>query len=770
MGSIVFGRKKHNTNKQIRCRSVIFTALFLFISASLTVFASESEEAMPLIKLLEIKGVKKIEEESMRAKIKSKVGDPLSQKFIRSDIETLYGLGYFDDVRVEIELFEDGIKLIFLFKEKPAIVSIDFQGNNEIETDDLKEKITITPGAIANQLLIADNAERIISFYQSEGYWRAKVLPVTRYISEDKVALTFQIEEGQEVTIDEIIIVGNKNVSAGDIKDAMETKERWFFSFITGSGIYKKDEIKADIERIRELYHSRGYIYVVIAEPEITLSRDKTELYIKISISEKDQYKIGEVSLSGNTVFKSTKLYEYIETTPGKIFNRSALRNDIDNILDLYMERGYARADIDPLIEINDKEKLVDVVFSITEGEIYRIGRIEIRGNEKTRDKVIRREIRLDEGDIYNHKLLKRSRQRLANLNYFKSVDLVTKPSRGEKLIDIDVKVEEKLTGMLTIGGGYSSVDKFIVMGEIMQANLFGKGLYLKIRADLSASRKNYNISLRDPWFMDKPISASVSIYNETFEYPDYDKDAIGASVGFGKELSEYVRANITYNFENVKISGISEDASTLIKEQAGSKITSSISPAIWRDTRDNYLDPTSGSRNALYTTYAGIGGDNYFGKVLVDSIWYFPVIWNTTFSVRGRVGYASGFPGKKLPLYERFYVGGINTVRGLGFGEGGPRDEEGEKIGGKTEIIFNTELIFPIEENINLKGVLFFDAGRSFDKTEYVSLGKLRPTTGFGLRWLSPFGPIRLEWGFNLSQKSDESSSKIEFTMGGLF
>ena len=766
----MFGGEKHNTNKLMRCCSVIFMALFLFILVSLTVYASESEEAVPLIKLLEIKGVKKIEEESMRTKIKSKVGDPLSQKSVRSDIETLYGLGYFDDVKVEIEPFEDGIKLIFIFKEKPAIISIDFQGNKEIETDDLKEEITITPGAIANQLLIADNAERIISFYQSEGYWRAKVLPVIRNISEDKVALTFHIEEGQEVTIDEIIIVSNKNVSADDIKDIMETKERWFFSFITGSGIYKKDEMKADIERIEELYHSRGYIYVVVAEPEITLSQDKTELYIKISISENDQFEIGEVSLSGNTVFKSTELYEYIETTPGKIFNRSALRNDIDNILDLYMERGYARADIDPVIEINAKEKLVDVVFSITEGEIYRIGRIEISGNKKTRDKVIRREIRLDEGDIYNHKLLKRSRQRLVNLNYFKSVELATIPSIGEKLIDVDVKVEEKLTGMLTIGGGYSSIDKFIVTGEIMQANLFGKGLYLKLRADLSASRKNYNISLRDPWFMDKPISASVSIYNETFEYLDYDKDALGVSVGFGKELSEYVGANIVYNFENVKIFGITEDASTLIKEQEGKKITSSISPAIWKDTRDNYLDPTSGSRNALYTTYAGIGGDNYFGKVLVDSIWYFPTIWNITFSVRGRVGYASGFPGKKLPLYERFYVGGINTVRGLGFGEGGPRDEEGEKIGGKTEIIFNTELIFPIEENMNLKGVLFFDAGRSFDKTEYVSVGKLRPTTGFGLRWLSPFGPIRLEWGFNLSQKSDENSNKIEFTMGGLF
>lgn len=753
-------------------RGVIFFIIIAFISVSMSdaINAAETEESTPVIKSLEIKGNKKIEEETIQAKIKSRVGNSFSQQTVQNDIKTLYGLGYFDDIKVEVESFEDGIKLIFAIKEKPTIVSIDFQGNKNIKTDDLKEKITITPGAFANQSLIQDNIEKIIMHYQSEGFWQAKVLPVVRNISEDSVALTFQVNEGTEVTIDKIIIEGNKNISSKDILKAMETKERWFFSFITGSGIYKKDELKTDVERIRQLYHSKGYIYVVISEPEVTLNSKKDKLDIKISVSEGEQFKVGEVSINGNTIFSSTELYQHIKTSTGKIFNRTALRDDIDSILDLYLEKGYAMADINPLVDVDAKERLVKVLFSITEGDIYKVGQIEISGNEKTRDKVIRREIRLDEGDTFNNKLLKRSYQRLTNLNYFETVELVPQPHPEKKLVDIDVKVKEKLTGMLTIGGGYSSVDKFMVMGEITQSNLFGKGLSLKVKAELSSIRTNYNISIRDPWFMDKPVSALFSIYNESFQYPDYYKKSTGGSVGFGKELSEYVAGNITYNFEDVEISGIKGNAATIIKEQEGKKITSSISPSIWRDTRDNYLDPTSGTRHALYTTYAGIGGDNYFGKLLADSVWYFPAMWGTTFSLRGRAGYASGLPGETLPLYERFYVGGINTVRGLGFGEAGPRDEQGEKIGGKTELIFNAEYIFPIEKNIKLKGVVFFDAGRSFDKTENVSISALRPTTGFGFRWLSPFGPIRLEWGYNLSRKSDEGSNKIEFTMGGVF
>jgi outer membrane protein insertion porin family len=751
-------------------RFKIFTVILLFILLLRFHISPVFAESAPLINSIVLEGNRRVGNDTIFAKLKSRVGDPFSKIAVQEDIKRLYALGYFDDIRVEIDPFEGGIKLLFIITEKPYISSIDFQGNKEYEAKDLREKIAITSGAIANLPLITDNVQKLVSFYQSEGYWLVKVLPVIRKISKDAVALTFQIDEGPKVVIKDIVIEGNKAISSKKIKKAMKTKERGIFSFLTGTGIYLREQIRADMERIRELYQNSGYLYAAVSEPELTLSPDKRKLSLKILISEGEQYRIGELKITGNKVLPSFQLFRNLTIASGQIFDRSALRSDIDKLLDLYMEEGYAQADIDPLIDVNAKDKLANITLSVNEGSIFRIGRIEISGNTKTRDKVIRREMRLDEGDIFNKKLLKRSYQRINNLNYFESVDISPYPRAEEKLIDLNVKVKEKLTGMLSLGGGYSSVDKFMVMGEITQGNLFGKGLYLKLKADLSARRTNYNISLRDPWFMDKPISASISLFNESYEYPDYDKKSTGGAIGFGKELSEYVAGNITYNLESVEITNISEDSSSTIKEQEGRKLTSSISPSVWEDTRDNYLDPSSGYRHTLYTTIAGLGGDNYFVKGLADSVWYFPYRWGTTFSLRGRLGYATGFAGKELPLYERFYVGGINTIRGLGFGEAGPRNAEGEKIGGNLEAILNAEYIFPLIEDLKVKGVVFFDYGSSFDKDDKFSLSDMRKTTGLGFRWISPFGPLRLEWGYNLEPKKDESGSKLEFSIGGFF
>lgn len=753
-----------------RDKYFIIILIFLFFVSSLFSIAAASEEDLPLIKLIEIRGNKKIEGETISGKIKSRIGEQFSEDVVQQDIKKLYSIGYFDDIRTEIEQFEGGLKLIFIFKEKPTIVSIDFQGNKEFKTDDLKGKISITPGAIASPFLITDNVNKVISFYQSEGYWDAKVIPVTREISDDAVALTFQVTEGDKAVIKTITISGNKALSEKMIKKAMKTKERGLLSFLTNSGIYNKEEIEIDIERIKELYHSKGYITASISEPEITFNTDKTKIYIKISVSEGSQYKVGEFVIKGNTVFSTPAILKSVETAPGKIFNKTALREDIDKILALYSEKGYARADVDPLINVDNEGKAANITLSIIEGDIYRVGKIEISGNTKTRDKVIRREVRLDEGDIFNSKLLTRSYQRINNLDYFETANITSKPRAEEKLVDLNIAVKEKLTGMMSVGGGYSSIDKVMFMGEVTQRNLFGKGLSLSFKANLSSIRTNYNISLSDPWFMDKPISATFNLYNESFQYPEYDKKSNGVSIGFGKELSEYVRGNINYTLEEVEITDITADASSLITSQEGKKVTSSVSPSVAIDTRDNYLDPTTGSRNALHTTFAGIGGDNYFAKGLIDSSWYFPVTRGITFNIRGRFGYASGFSGKELPLYERFYVGGINTVRGLGFGEAGPRNEKNEKMGGNKELIFNTEFIFPIEKEIKLKGVVFFDAGRAFDDNEDISFADLRLTSGAGFRWMSPFGPIRLEWGYNLDRQFDEGSSKIEFSMGSLF
>jgi outer membrane protein insertion porin family len=753
---------------RLQHKACLFVSLALFISVLSFFTGPAYSDTGPLIKMIEVEGNSKISNATILSKIRSRVGNAFSKNTVQDDIKKLYGIGYFDDVRVEIDSFEGGVKLIFIFTEKQTIVSVDFQGNTEFETKDLKEKITLTAGAVANLSLITDNIQKVISFYHSEGYWLVNVVPVIREVSPDSVALTFQVEEGPKVVIKQITIEGNKALSVKQIKKVMKTKKRWFLSFIFGTGIYMKEQIKEDIERIKQLYHNNGYLYVSVSEPEIMLTPDRKKLSLSISISEGDQFRIAELKVEGNTVFPESEVINAIELSSGQIFNRGQLREDIDKVLDMYMEKGYAMADINPLVDINNQEKTADITVSIKEDSIYRIGKINISGNVKTRDKVIRREVRLDEGDIFNRKLIKRSYQRINNLDYFENVDLRPLPKPEEKVVDLDVEVEEKMTGMLSIGGGYSSVDKFMVMGEVTQANLFGKGLYLKLRTDFSSSRKNYNLSVINPWFMDRPISASFSIYNEQFEFPDYDKQSTGGSIGFGKELSEYVGGNITYSLEEVTITEVLDGASFLVTEQIGTKITSSISPSIWKDTRDNHLDPSSGERHSLRSTIAGLGGENYFVKGLVDSIWYFPAPLNTTFSIRGRLGYATGFNKEILPLYERFYVGGINTIRGLGFGEGGPRNSEGEKIGGNFESILNAELIFSILKDIKLKGVIFADYGGAFDKDDEFGIDDLRYTVGFGFRWMSPFGPLRLEWGFNMNPKPDESDNKIEFSMGG--
>jgi outer membrane protein insertion porin family len=743
------------------------TFCFLFVLLFFCAGAAPAQES-PLVNKIEIRGLKRIEEGAVKSKISQKTGEPLSQEKISEDIKSIFTMGYFDDVRVEVETFEGGVKLIYVVKEKPTIIKIDFQGNEKVEDSKLKEKITLSPGSIADTVLIQDNASRLKKFYEEEGYLLANVVPVIKKVSENEITLTYQIDEGKKIRIDEIKITGNKNISSSKIRKAMETKKWWIFSFLTSSGYYKKDRMEQDVSRIQNLYFDNGYIKAVIDEPEISVDQENREMTISINVSEGAQYKISSVGVSGNTVYSDAVIKNKLSIEPGEVFSKRRLEKDIGEISDLYTQNGYALVSVTPDLVPDDKDDTVKVVLNIDEGGKYEIGRIEISGNTRTRDKVIRREIRVDEGETYDSTKLKRSYERINNLNYFETVEFLPKPKYEEKVVDLEVKVKERPTGFLSVGGGYSSIDKFIATADLTQGNLFGRGQYLKLKGELGGRSSLYEISFRDPWLFDRPISLSTGIYKTTREYIDYDKDAFGVYLGLGKSLSEYWRGDISYNFEKAKISNISDDASLIIRDQEGTKTTSSITPKFIRDSRDNYLDPSRGSRNVFSFTFAGIGGSNAFIKGTIDSGWYFPV-GPTTFMVRGRFGYATGIFGEELPLYERFYVGGIYTIRGLGWGDAGPRDEAtGDPIGGTEELIFNTEFIFPILTEIKLKGVVFFDAGNSYD--DFDEFGTLRYTTGTGIRWISPIGPIRIEWGYNLDQKPDESSNKFEFAFGSFF
>lgn len=747
-------------------KGVVSVAILLL--TALIISTSFAEE-LPMVTAIGVKGLKRIEEGSIKAKVSQKIGEPLSQEKTTEDIKTIYKMGYFDDVKVEIDPFEGGIKVTYVVKEKPTIVRVEFQGNKKFKDDDLKDKIALTTGAISDVTLINDNASKLKKFYEDEGYYLAKVVPVVRKSEEGEVAVTYQIDEGQKVKIKEIKIEGNKAISASKIKKAMKTTERGMFSFILGGGYYKKDVMRADLERIKDLYYNNGYIKVTVGEPNIQLTDDKEGMKIGIQVSEGEQFKVSSVEIAGNKAFSEGELRKLIKLSPKTIFNKEILRKDVVSITDQYSNNGYALVAVSPDLIPSEETKETKVVYRIDEGDKYRIGRIEISGNTKTRDKVIRREIRLDEGDTFNASALKRSYERLNNLQFFEAVEVAPKPKPEEKLVDLDVKVKEKPTGFLSVGGGYSSVDKFVAMVDITQGNLFGKGQYIKLRGTLGGRSSFYELSFRDPWFMDKPISFGTSIYKTTRKYGNFERKATGLEVSFGKSFWEYWGASIAYNLEKATIYNVKSNASSTIKDQEGTKTTSSISTSVGRDTRDNYLDPLKGSKNTAGLTFAGLGGTNAFLKGLLDSSWYFPMFDVTTIHLRGRAAYATGLFGKKLPLYERYYVGGIYTVRGLGYGDAGPKDPNGEAIGGEKELVFNAEYIFPIVQEYKFKGLVFFDAGRAYATGETFG-SDLRYTTGAGIRWVSPIGPIRIEWGYNLDKRAGESSSKVEFTFGSFF
>lgn len=736
------------------------------------VFSQETapEEEVINVKVIEVKGNKKIEESTIRAKLVIKVGDAFSPARIKEDIKNLYKLGYFEDIKVSTEGYEGGLKLTFLVVEKPIVRDVQFDGNKKLETDKLREKITIPPNSLLNQQLIADNSEKLRQYYEEEGYYHVEILPIVKTVTRDEAVVTYQIKEGSKVTLGKVEFEGNKALGARKIRKVMSTQEWWLFSWFDQSGVYKKDYLQYDLENIKALYHNNGYIFVQVGEPRVSFNKDKTKVYVKIPIQEGDQYKIGTMKFKGNTLYAEKELQARLKQKSGDVYSREKMSKDITAVTDLYGEKGRAFVNVVPVVDTDTQKKTVALTLDVDEGEEVSIGRINISGNVKTRDKVIRREIRLDEGDKYNSSKLRRSQERLRNLNYFETVDIAQNRQPGKPAIDLDVKVKEKPTGYLSVGGGYSSVDKMVAMGEISQGNLFGRGEVLKFKGEFGSRRTSYNLKFVEPWLMDKEISSGFNLYKDSRENQSYTRSSTGGNIFIGKTLGEYWSHGASYTYEKVKLDEISPDASQWIKDQEGNKTNSSIGYHIGRDSRDNNLAPTSGSRNGIALEFAGLGGDYKFYKAVGDSSWYFPVIWDTTIHLRGKVGYVGGYSGESIPIGERFFAGGINSLRGFRYGYVGPKDPNtGDYVGGTKELIMNAEYIFPLVPESKLKGVVFFDAGNVYGSGENFA-SDLRYDAGAGIRWLSPVGPLRLEWGYNLDSKEGERKSVLEFTIGSYF
>lgn len=754
-------------------RAVLFICLIFCLFLFFTVRYISAAEKETRIKSIEIKGNRRIETETIRARIKIQEGDLFSIGTVREDLKTVYQMGYFDDVSIDSEEINGEVRLIFLVKEKPIITDIVYHGNKEIEREKLNEKVTIKVESFIDNQQIRENINKIIRYYQEEGFYKAKATPVIKVLSDDKVSLIFYIEEGGKARIGDISFEGNKEIGSRRLKRSITSSEyKWIISYFSGSGVFKKDLVDNDVENIRELYLNNGYIQIQVGQPKVVLSEDKKWFTLTFPIIEGDRFTIREINFKGNKIISAKRLKEGLASKGGDIVRRDLLRKDVSMITDLYGEKGYVFATAVPQMATNLEAKSVDIIIDINEGNQVKIREINIYGNDKTRDKVIRREMKVAEQDIVNTKNLKRSFQKLNNLNFFETVEITPEPVEKE-MMDLNVRVKEKSTGSFSIGGGYSSVDRLVALTDITEGNLFGRGQLLKGRVELGKRRTLYNITFKEPYLFDYPVSGTFDLFNQRRDFDLYKEKREGGGVALGRSFTEYIGGSLSYKLERLDIFDIVSEAPLRIKEQEGESVTSSLGLSLYRDSRDYFFDPHAGSRNFVSFQYAGgfLDGDNEFIKTIGDSSWYYNLIFDTVFSVHGRIGYATGVSGNELPIGERFFVGGMNTIRGFKFGGAGPVDAAtGDIVGANKMLVFNAEYTFPLVQEAKIKGVFFFDAGKGFDDNEHLSLNHLRYSTGGGIRWISPVGPLRLEWGYNLNRRPGERQSQMEFSIGTLF
>jgi len=744
-----------------------------------------AQPAPPKVATIEIRGNKKIELPAIQGRLTLKPGDPYTPENVRGQIKILYETGYFEDVQVETESTPQGIAVAFLVREKPFITEIVFDGNEELSDDKLKEKITIKSQAFLDQQQAKESAEKIRLAYQEDGFFNAQVIPVVQTLDEDRKRLTFFIKEGEKAKVKKVNFEGMRAASKDEMFKVMATREwvPWHGlitqlklpSFLSDAGVLKREEMNNDVERIREVLLNKGYLNAQVGLPGVELSEDKKWFVVTYAVLEGEPFTVAEVGFRGNTVFEEPELRDKMKIKPGEIFQRQKIRDEITRLTDLYGSKGYAFADIVPNVNPNPEERTATIILNIKEGEMMRIRQINVNGNDKTKDNVIRRELRVDEQDVIDTPSLKRSFQRLNNLNFFETVEILPQQVDVDK-VDLNVRVKEKPTGQFSIGGGFSTLDKLVAIADITEGNLGGNGWMGRIRGQLGQQRTLGLITFRNPYLNDSLTSMQVDVYRSMTNYITYFEKKSGASLTFGRWLSEYVTGSFSVMAEQLNFTDPNSNClinpELIICQQLGDQTTTGFRTSLARDTRDYYLDPRTGWRTSvgfdLGTPY--LGGTNNFYKYYLDVIKYTPLPYDTRFSFHARYGVAEGLGDKPVPLTELFFVGGINTMRGFVFGRAGPVDPiTYSLLGAAKELIFNNDFIFTISQEAKLNGVIFFDYGKGFAANEPVSFD-LRSAAGLEGRWISPFGPLRAAYGINLSPREGERKGVFEFTIGSLF
>jgi outer membrane protein insertion porin family len=741
-------------------------AMVLLVLLLLPGWSRGADEGIARITVL---GNVKIEEGVIRAAVRSREGGPFSNDQVREDLRSIFGLGYFTDVQVDIKETPKGKEVIFVVVEKPSIREIVITGNQKVKTDDIKEKMTLASRSILNPEKVKENAEGIRRYYFSQGYYGVTVESKIDSTETNEAVVTFKINEGPKGSIKKVVFKGNRKLKAKDMKRVMATKERNLLSVLTKTGVLDEDVLKNDVQLLTAFYFDHGYLDAKISEPRIDL-KDPKNIRIEIEIEEGNQYRFGEIDFKGDLLTTREALFKALKIRRDQVYSTSAVRKDVAALTEVFANRGYAYAEVTPSSKVDAEKRIVDVTFEIEKKKQVAFERIQIVGNTKTRDHVVRREVQVGEGELYSAKQMSRSRERLKRTGYFKEVELTTSQGSSDERINLEVKVEEAQTGSVTFGVGYSSLDKVVGQATLAERNLFGMGYSAAIRFRLGTITRDVRLSLTDPYFLGYNFSAGTELYHESHDYDTYSYKIIGAALRAGKELSDHLKLEGMYKLENVNIYNFSYNATKIVREEAGKRTASAVAATLTYDDRDDFFNPRTGGKHSFTLQNSGgpLGGDTEFIKTVAETSWLFPTSATTVLNLRGKMGTIWTYGGSHLPIYEKFFVGGIGTVRGFDYGTAGPMDRNKEPLGAKHMFSGTAEWTFPMSREIGLKGAFFWDVGKGFDDIK--DLTPLKTGVGFGLRWRSPFGPISIDIGFNPIPKDREKTKVIEFSGGSSF
>ncbi|MDH5477093.1 MAG: outer membrane protein assembly factor BamA [Nitrospinota bacterium] len=729
------------------------------------------------IKEVRIEGTVRADQNTVRYYIQSQPGQKFDRARISSDIRKVHSLGYFDGVKVDVKDSEGGLVVTFIFREKPYVKEIIITGSEEVEKSVVLFKLRTKKSAFFMREFLPWDRQRIKNLYRDKGFYFTEVETTIHQLDNNQVNVEHVIKEGNKINVGKVAFRGNKKFPDYKLREVVSTKATTWTSLFSSDGSFKKDALKGDRLLLETYYNEHGYIQVSVGEPKVEIDKEKRKIYIIFPITEGERFLTGKIEIKGDSVFTSEELWKHVSVKEGDVFNQKSFREDIYKINDLYAQKGYAFANVNPSFNVNRSDNTVNVVMTPVKGDKIYVGRIEISGNDSTRDRVIRREFLVGEGELFDSEKLRLSLKRINGLGFFEKVDFEQR-SRGDKdLIDLEVKVEERDTGQFSFALGYSSEEYLTMTGTLKWGNLYGKGQSLSMSVDTSTKREDYQFSFSEPAIWDRRFSGGINLYNHTYVYETYEDRRVGGALTLGRGVGDFTWAKMGYKLENnnIRIS-TPENASKYLLEQEGERVIGALFPSVTYDTKDDPFGPSSGNRIYGYLEYAGIGGDQKYYKGIGELTHYQPLMFEFVGMFHTKIGYVKAYGEDPLVVSEKFYMGGARDLRGFNLKEVGPLDENGEAIGGEALLLFNFELQYRFTRYF--RGFGFYDRGNLYgpndekgNTTEKIyDLSNMRQSWGFGIHFFSPIGPISLIYGFKLDQREGESADEFHFTIGGDF